>query len=71
MQCAIAGNRGMGANGLNIVMRGSDHTASLDYYTAPYLASSFYDLRPVERAADALGLLGRPAARRLRARSAT
>ena len=48
VHCAIAGNRGMGANGLNIVMRGSDHTASLDYYTAPYLASSFYDLRPVE-----------------------
>ena len=48
VQCAIAGNRGMGANGLNIVMRGSDHTGSLDYYTAPYLASSFYDLRPVE-----------------------
>jgi hypothetical protein len=48
VQCALAGNRGMGANGINIVMRDSDHTASLAYYTAPYRDSSFYDLRPVE-----------------------
>ncbi len=38
----------MGANGLNIPMTNTDHTASLAYYTAPYMASSFYDMRPVD-----------------------
>jgi hypothetical protein len=50
VQCGPSGNRSMGANGLNIAMNGTDYTGSLAYYTAPYLASSFYDLRPVEGA---------------------
>ena len=47
VQCGYAGNTSMGSNGLNIPMTNTDHTASLAYYTAPYMASSFYDLRPV------------------------
>jgi hypothetical protein len=47
VQCNYAGNTSMGANGLNIPMLNNDYTASLAYYTAPYVASSFYDLRPV------------------------
>ena len=35
-------------NGLNIVMKTDDYSASLAYYTNPSKSASFYDYRPVE-----------------------
>jgi hypothetical protein len=47
VQSSSAGSTAMGSNGLNIPMKAGDYSAVLAYYTAPYLASGFYDLRPV------------------------
>ncbi len=45
VQCGYAG-AGIG-NGLNIVMKKGDYSASLAYYTNPAMSASFYDYRPV------------------------
>ncbi len=47
VQCSSSGDPSAGADGLNIVMKPSDYSASLAYYTSPTMTASFYDLRPV------------------------
>ena len=67
VQCGLSGNRGMGANGLNIVMRGTDFTRVARLLYRPLSRLELLRPQAGRGGADALGLLGRAAARRLRA----